>query len=108
MQNQTSIIRFEQSLENYENLYFKVFEFKEDFINQIITNSELVQNYYNKSEKIGGFYKSFLDIEKNRQHLRESISIINKFHYLKSLMFKKFRYFINKKSFYSAESGENI
>ncbi len=60
--------------DNYENLYFKIFEFKEDFTNQIISNSDLVNEYYRKTQKIIEFHELFRNIEKNRQSIRDSNS----------------------------------
>jgi len=74
MQKQTSNKEFEETLDNYESLYFKALEFKEDFMYQIISSSQLLHDYYNKSEKINTLYNSFLNIEKNRKNLRESIN----------------------------------
>jgi len=65
----------QESIENseyLENLYFKIFEFKEDFINQINSNSEMVQSYLEKADILVKFNSFFKVLENNRVILKES------------------------------------
>lgn len=61
-----------ENAENFENFYFKIYEFKEDFINQIISNTEMIQSSLDKADIIMHFHSYFKTLEKNRLNLKES------------------------------------
>jgi hypothetical protein len=63
---------YKENTENFENFYFKIYEFKEDFINQIISNTEMIQSSLDKAEIIMQFHSFFNILEKNRVNLKES------------------------------------
>ena len=69
---------FKENIENLESFYFKVFEFKEDFINQIISKTELIQNYLNKANSLIQFHDMFKILQKNRLNMKESKIIFYK------------------------------
>jgi len=69
---------FKENIENLESFYFKVFEFKEDFINQIISKTELIQNYLNKANSLIQFHEMFKILQKNRLNMKESKKIFYK------------------------------
>ena len=58
--------------ENFEDLYFKIFEFKEDFTNQMNSYGELIEDYLNCGNYINNFSNIFSHIEKNRDLIKES------------------------------------
>lgn len=78
MQNLNTNQENEENAENLQNFYFKIFEFKEDFINQFASNTEMNQNYLNKADNLMCFYSLFKVLEINRLKLKESKIAITK------------------------------
>lgn len=66
---------FEDCMENsekFENLFFKIFEFKEDFFYQITSNTDLLNKLLNKADGFKQIYDFFKILLKNRLIIKES------------------------------------
>jgi len=65
-------VEIQEKEEDFEKLYFKILEFKEDFVNQIDSNTNLTEEYLLKASNILSFYNFYKDLEKNRLIIRQS------------------------------------
>ncbi len=63
---------YEETLENYENFYFKIKDFKEQISFQMEENTNLLEDYLKKSEIFSKFFLKFKQIERNKTLIKES------------------------------------